>query len=104
MPQLTLLEWTKDGSLQQLRLIAKVAKKWRKLGSAGLGMEEYELDNLEVRLDDLSSCRNLFNKFLENGSPNYETPTWGNLILALKKAELGQVATTLQNALHYIYI
>lgn len=99
MPQLSLLEWKKDGSPQELRLIEEVAKKWRKLGSAGLGMREAVLDNLEDKHDDVNSCRKLFSRFLDNGSPKYKTPTWGNLIQALKKAEMSGVATTLHEAL-----
>lgn len=99
MPRLTLLEWTKDGSPQELRLIEKIAKNWRKLGSAGLGLDEDVLNNLESLSDDISSCRKVFQKFLENGSPNYRTPSWDNLIQALRRAEMNVVACTLQEAL-----
>ena len=99
MPHLSLLEWKKDGSPQELRLIEEVAKNWRKLGSAGLGMREAVLNNLEEKHDDVNSCRKLFNRFLENGAPNFKTPTWSNLIKALEMAEMNEVATTLREAL-----
>ena len=102
MPHLTLLEWTQNESPQQLRLIDKIAKNWRKLGSAGLGIDEHVLNNLEDKSDDIKSCRRVLQKFLENGSPNYRTPSWGNLIEALQKAEMRVVASTLLDALCYL--
>ena len=57
------------------------------------------LDILEVRDDNVRSCCNVLQKFLQNGSPNYNTPTWGNLIQALKRAEMSVIASTLQEAL-----
>ena len=84
MPQLDLLEWTKDGSTQELRIIEEVATNWKNLGSAGLGMSGSVLNNLEARDDNVSSCRNVLQRFIQNGSPNYNTPTWGNLIQALR--------------------
>lgn len=102
MPHLTLLEWTKNESPQQLRLIDIIAKKWRNLGSAGLGIDEHVLNNLEDKSDDINSCRRVLQKFLENGSPNYKTPSWGNLIEALQKAEMKVVASTLLDALSHL--
>ena len=99
MPKLSLLEWAKDESLQELRLIQEIATNWRNLGSAGLGMGESVLNILADRLDDVTSCRRVLQRFLENGSPNYKTPTWGNLIQALKRAQMSVVASTLQEAL-----
>ena len=99
MPQLSLLEWTKDGSPQQLRLIEEIARNWNNLGSAGLGMEGFVLNNLEDRFSDVNSCRNVLQKFTQNGSPNYKAPTWGNLIQALKRAQMSVVASTLEEAL-----
>ena len=94
-----LLEWTKDGRPQELRLIQKIATNWKNLGSAGLGMSGSVLDTLEVRDDNISSCRNVLQRFLQNGSPNYKNPTWGNLIQALKRAEMRVIASTLEEAL-----
>ena len=69
------------------------------LGTAGLGMEGYTLDNLEDKFSLVNSCNNLLQRFLQNGSPDYDRPTWGNLILALRKAEMGEVASTLWEVL-----
>ena len=69
----------------------------------GLGMKEFILDNLEdIKGDNEKSFCNLMSKFLVNGSPEYDRPTWRSVIEALDKAELGEISKQLYTFLPHI--
>lgn len=101
MPHLTLLDWMENGSRREFRLIKRVACHWEDLALAGLGMEQCDIDNAKG-VDNITSCRNLLRKFLDNGSPRYKKPTWCNLLEALRRAELSVVADALENGLRHL--
>ena len=44
-------------------LIEGIARNWKDLGSAGLGMEGFVLNNLENQFSDVNSCRYVLLKF-----------------------------------------
>ena len=72
------------------------------MGSVGLGMEEFTLDNLEdIKGDNEKSFCALMSRFLVNGSPEYDRPTWGSVIEALEKAKLREISKQLRKALFY---
>ena len=102
MPLLRRMEWKEGETNHTLQVIAMAAKKWRDVGSVGLGMKEFSLNNLEdIKGDNEKSFCELMSKFLVNGSPEYDRPTWRSVIEALKRAELGEISKELRKALLY---
>lgn len=79
-------------------LIDRVATHWEDLGLAELGMEQYKIDNAKDD-NNIKSCRKLLQKFMKNGAPKCKKTTWCYLLEALRRANLGTYAETLEHAL-----
>ena len=100
---MSLLEWSQNGQDQELRLIKMIAGRWKNLAIEGFGMKSYNLDIIEDKHDIENSCRNLFQAFLRSGTPKTGSPTWGGVVMALRKADLQVAADQLQAALPHKY-
>ena len=80
-----------------------VADKWEKIGTLGLGMKDYHVNNCRVGQSAVDYCYNVFQKFLQNASPKFQNVTWRNVIAAMTDADFAVAAGELKSALPLWY-
>ena len=101
--ELTKLTYMKDGKEEKIEVIEVVAQQWMKFGTVGLGLEEYKVTNCHrIGQKDVDTCREVFQIFLRNGA-KFESPTWRNVITAVRDADFSDLADNLEKALPLWY-
>ena len=95
---LHLISYT-DGSGEQksYRLIQEIQNSCKQLG-IHLGIEKATISGLKKTSDSLEEfCENILEKWIQRG----ENVSWGGLLKALEKAQLGEVYNNLKRALSF---
>ena len=93
----------KDGKEEKIEVIEVVAQQWMKFGTVGLGLEGYKVTNCHrIGQKDVDTCREVFRIFLRNGA-KFESPTWSNVITAVRDADFSVLANNLEKALPLWY-
>ena len=98
-PKLHELQFLEDSDGHKIRIIEKVAPKWKFLAAA-LGFEGSKIEIIEKNYgkDIEEACLNMFMRWLK-GEHDLKPPTWGTLIQCLTQAGLDDVTRTLRKIL-----
>ena len=81
-----------------MEVIPMVATKWKIFGVSGLGLKDYKVDTRKGS-DDVDSCSNMFQLFLQDGSKKFRKPKWSSVVQAMRDSGFSVYADELESAL-----